>query len=77
MFSSVTIETSGSPGVKGQGSSAGLQKGLVGLGQDLVSDLGVGDGPVFLPEVETQLALMAEVEVALLTGVGLFSSVDA
>lgn len=48
-------------------SSAGLQDGLVGLGQDLVADLGVGHGPVLLPQVEAQLALVAEVQVALLT----------
>lgn len=50
-----------------QTSPAGLQNGLVGLGQDLVADLGVGDGPVFLAQVKTQLALVAEVKVALLT----------
>lgn len=48
-------------------SSAGLQDGLVGLSQDLVADLGVGDGPVFLAQVQTQLALVAEVKVTLLT----------
>lgn len=42
-------------------SSAGLQKRLIGLRQDLVADLGVGDGPVFLAQVKTQLALVAEV----------------
>lgn len=47
-------------------SSAGLQDGLIRLCQDLVADLGVGDRPVFLAQVKTQLALVAEVEVALL-----------
>lgn len=42
-------------------SSAGLQNGLVGLGQDLVADLGVGNSPMFLTQVKTQLALVAEV----------------
>lgn len=42
-------------------SSAGLQQRLIGLGQDLVADLGVGDGPVFLAQVKTQLALVAKV----------------
>lgn len=41
--------------------SAGLQNGLIGLGQDLVADLGVGNSPVFLTQVKTQLALVAEV----------------
>lgn len=48
-------------------SSAGLQNGLIGLGQDLVADLGVGNSPVFLAQVKTQLALVAEVQVTLLT----------
>lgn len=48
-------------------SSAGLQKRLEGLGQHLVADLGVGHGPVFLPQVQTQLALVSEVEVTFLT----------
>lgn len=57
------------PGTKtlGSCSSAGLHNGLIGLSQDLVADLGVGDGPVFLPQVKTQLALVAEVKVTLLT----------
>lgn len=46
--------------------SAGLQDGLIRLRQDLVADLGVGDRPVLLAQVKTQLALVAEVEVALL-----------
>ena len=54
-------------GSKGQTSSAGLQKRLVGLGQHLVADLGVGHGPVFLAQVQTQLTLVAEVKVTLLT----------
>lgn len=48
-------------------SSAGLQERLVGLGQHLVADLGVGDGPVFLAQVQAQLALVSEVQVTLLT----------
>ena len=48
-------------------SLAGLQYRLIGLGQDLVADLGVGDGPVFLAQVKAQLALVAEVQVTLLT----------
>lgn len=67
-------------GVKGQGSkggpSTGLQDGLVGVGQDLVADLGVGDGAMLLPQVETQLALVAEVQVTLLTSVRLLASVN-
>lgn len=47
--------------LKGQTSSAGLQDRLVGLGQHFVADLGVGDGPVFLAQVQTQLTLVAEV----------------
>lgn len=54
-------------GPKGPRPSAGLQDGLVGLAQDLVADLGVGDGPVLLAQVETQLTLVAEVQVTLLT----------
>lgn len=42
-------------------SSAGLQNGLIGLGQDLVADLGVGNSPVFLTQMKAQLALVAEV----------------
>lgn len=38
--------------VKGHPSSAGLKQSLIGLSQDLVADLGVGDSPVFLPEVQ-------------------------
>lgn len=52
--------------VEGQTSSAGLQERLVGLGQDLVADLGVGDGAVFLAQVKAQLTLVAEVKVTLL-----------
>ena len=48
-------------------SSAGLQKGLEGLGQHLVADLGVGDGSMFLAQVQTQLAFVSEVKVTLLT----------
>jgi hypothetical protein len=49
------------------GPSAGLQEGLVALRQDLVAHFGVGDGPVLLPQVEPQLALVSEVEVTFLT----------
>lgn len=35
--------------------------------RDAVLHLGVGDGPVLLPQVEPQLAFVAEVQVALLT----------
>lgn len=52
--------------VEGRTSSAGLQERLVGLGQDLVADLGVGDGAVFLAQVKAQLTLVAEVKVTLL-----------
>lgn len=34
---------------------------------DAVLHLGVGDGPVLLPEVKPQLAFVAEMQVALLT----------
>lgn len=44
---------------------AGLQNRRVGLGQDLVADLGVGDGAVLLAQVQAQLALVAEAELAL------------
>ena len=54
------------PGLKGR-HLTGLQDGLVGVGQDLVVDLVVGDGAVLLPQVETQLALVADVQVTLLT----------
>lgn len=47
--------------------SAGLQDWLVGLSQELVANLGVGDGTVFLPQMETQLTLVAEVDVTLVT----------
>lgn len=57
----------GAPGSWGGSCSAGLQDWLVGLGQKLVADLGVGDGAVFLPQMETQLTLVAEVDVALVT----------
>lgn len=36
-------------------------------GRDAVLHLGVGDGPVLLPQVEPQLAFVAEMQVALLT----------
>lgn len=42
-------------------SSAGAS---VGPGQDLVPDLGVGDGPMLLAQVQAQLALVAEVQLA-------------
>lgn len=35
--------------------------------RDAVLHLGVGDGPVLLPEVKPQLAFVAEMQVALLT----------
>ncbi|TNN67950.1 hypothetical protein EYF80_021919 [Liparis tanakae] len=64
--------------------SAGLQGGLVGLAQDLVADLGVGDGAVLLAQVEAQLALVAEVQglqvaearATGVAGVGLLPRVD-
>ncbi|KAG7243427.1 hypothetical protein INR49_011884 [Caranx melampygus] len=59
-------EVQGGERLKQGKSSAGLQDGLIRLCQDLVADLGVGDRPVFLAQVKTQLALVAEVEVALL-----------
>lgn len=47
--------------------SVGLQRRLEWLRQDLVADLGVGHSPVFLAQVKAQLALVAEVKVALFT----------
>lgn len=61
MTDSDVIPTNVTDVMEDQRSSAGLQNGLVGLGQDLVADLGVGDGPVFLAQVKTQLTLVAEV----------------
>lgn len=46
-------------------------------GRDAVLHLGVGDGPVLLPQVEPQLAFVAEVQVALLTMIGFLSCVDS
>lgn len=46
-------------------SSVGLQDWLEWLRQDLVADLGVGNGPMLLAQVKAQLALVAEVKVAL------------
>ena len=50
------------------GSAGGAEqgRGRVHRGQ-AVLDLGVGDGAVLLPEVQAQLALVAEVQVAFLT----------
>lgn len=45
--------------------------------RDAVLHLGVGDGPVLLPQVEPQLAFVAEVQVALLTMVRFLSRVDS
>lgn len=45
--------------------------------EHLVADLGVGDGAVFLPQVEPQLAFVAEIHVALFTMIRLLSGVDA
>lgn len=45
--------------------SVGLQDRLERLRQDLVADLGVGNGPVLLAQVKAQLALVAEVKVTL------------
>lgn len=45
--------------------SVGLQDRLERLSQDLVADLGVGNGPVLLAQVKAQLALVAEVKVTL------------
>lgn len=47
--------------------SVGLQDRLERLRQHLVADLGVGNSPVFLAQVKAQLALVAEVKVALFT----------
>lgn len=47
--------------------SVGLQDRLERLRQHLVADLGVGNGPVLLAQVKAQLALVAEVKVALFT----------
>lgn len=47
--------------------SVGLQDRLEWLRQDLVADLGVGNSPVLLAQVKAQLALVAEVKVALFT----------
>lgn len=41
--------------------------------RDAVLHLGVGDGPVLLPQVEPQLAFVAEMQVALLTMIGFLS----
>lgn len=45
--------------------SVGLQDRLERLRHHLVADLGVGNSPVFLAQVKAQLALVAEVKVAL------------
>lgn len=53
----------------------GKSSALAGLGElwrhlarrDAILHLGVGDGPVLLPEMKPQLAFMAEMQVALLT----------
>lgn len=42
-----------------------------------VLDLGVGNRSVFLSEVQSKLTLVAKVQVAFLTMIGLFSGVDA
>lgn len=47
--------------------SAGLQDRLVGVGQDFVADLGVGESTMLLSQVEAELALVAEVKVTFLT----------
>lgn len=44
---------------------------------DSILDFCVGDGTVLLSQVKTQLALVAEMQVTLLTMVGLLSSVNA
>lgn len=59
---------------------AGLKQSgcrLVWICQNLVADLGVGDGAVFLSQVKPQLALMTEVQVTFLTAVGLLAGVYA
>lgn len=40
---------------------------MIGVAEHLVANLGVGDGAVLLPEVKTQLTLVPEVQVTLLT----------
>lgn len=45
--------------------------------RDAVLHLGVGDGPVLLPQVKPQLALVAEMQVALLTMIRFLSCVDS
>lgn len=42
-----------------------------------VLNLGVGDGSVLLPKVQSQLTLVAKVQVAFLTMIGLFSGMYA
>lgn len=44
---------------------------------DTVLDLGVGDGAMLLSKMQTELTLVAEVQVAFFTMVGLFSRVYA
>ena len=56
------------PGARVGGSAGGAEQGRGRVhGGQAVLDLGVGDGPVLLPEVQPQLALVAEVQVAFLT----------
>lgn len=47
------------------------------VGRDAVLHLGVCDGPVLLPQVQPQLAFVAEVQVALLTMIRFLARVDS